>query len=102
MYDLRFTSNRIDKHPQPTRPDHNSATPFMEFSDVECDRFRNVDLCHELGLVACGLSSHARYYKKLTLTDGWQHPNYQPSNSSPSQQGTGFSLIAQWIRRNYQ
>ncbi|WEW56354.1 hypothetical protein PRK78_001797 [Emydomyces testavorans] len=66
MYDLRFTSNRTDRRPQPNNPRHKATTPYLNFSDVQCNIFHNIDICHELGLLACASELHRAQLFSLT------------------------------------
>ncbi|EER27480.1 hypothetical protein CPC735_028160 [Coccidioides posadasii C735 delta SOWgp] len=68
MYDLRFASHRTDDRPRPNNPSHKATTPYLNFYDVQCNIFNNIDVCPELGLLAC--SSEQRTVQLYSLATG--------------------------------
>lgn len=55
MYDLRYASSGIARHPQPNKPNHTSTKPYISFHEYENDHISHdeLDVSPEIGLLAC-------------------------------------------------
>ncbi|PGH23159.1 hypothetical protein AJ80_02793 [Polytolypa hystricis UAMH7299] len=88
MYDLRYTPTGIHRFPKPTKPSHTCTKAYLTFPDYSNDfpTHNDVDVCSELGLLACGSDSNRIQLFSLSTGRLIPSPNSPTStfSSSPS------------------
>ncbi|EGC48209.1 conserved hypothetical protein [Histoplasma capsulatum var. duboisii H88] len=70
MYDLRYASSGIARHPQPNKPNHTSTKPYISFHEYENDHISHdeLDVSPEIGLLAC--TSPSKRIQLFSLSTG--------------------------------